>query len=250
MKKFLIIGGDSKLAKCFGRIFEEQSLRLSKRECDITSEKSLRKAISKFSGKYVLNCAAITNIEVCEQQPLECFKVNTFGVYLLNEICQENNKKLIHLSSNYAVSPMNNYGWSKYLSEKVVSKNFLVIRTSFYSNDFYIIKNLSEGKKTNVYENLTFNPISTVTLAKEIKANLSRKGVLNLFSSKKTSYLEFARLYCDIFGINKNLIRPARYKNEKIKRPRNSFIKSSKTINIRTDMIEFKKFCGSYNKRT
>ena len=250
MKKFLIIGGDSKLAKCFGRIFEEQSLRLSKKECDITSEKSLRKAISKLDGDYVLNCAAITDIEACEQKPLECFNVNTFGVYLLNKICLEKNKKLIHISSNYAVNPVNNYGWSKYLAEKVVSKNFLVIRTSFYSNDFYIIKNISAEKKTNVYKNLTFNPISIVTLAKGIKANLDKKGILNLFSSKKISYLEFARLYCDIFGINKNLIRPARYKNKKIKRPSNSFVKSSKTINIITDMVEFKKFCEAYNKRT
>lgn len=243
MKKILIIGGHSKLARCFQEIFRDECISLSKKQCDITSEKSLRKVISKFDGNYVLNSAAITDIDDCEKNPMKCFKVNTFGVFLLNKVCQENNKKLIHISSNYAVKPVNNYGWSKYLSEKIVSKKFLVVRTAFYSNDFYMIKNLSRRKKTNVYKKLTFNPVSISTLAKEIMLNVGKKGILNIFSSRKISYLEFAHLYCQAFKISKDLIAPIDQKSEEFKRPLHSFIKPDIKIDITNDLIEFKKFC-------
>ena len=244
MKKILIVGGRSNLAKHFQSMYPKQSISLGRAKCDITSEKSLRKAISKFDGNYVLNCAALTNIDDCEQKLLKCFNINTFGAYLLNKVCLEKGKKLIHISSNYALDPVNNYGWSKYLSEKVISRNFLIIRTSFYSKDLFIIKNILKGKKIKVYKNLYFNPISINRLAEEIQVNLGKKGVINLFSSRKISYLKFARLICETFGINKNLIHPVSYGNEnKTQRPINSFVEPDVNIDIKKDLLGFKKFC-------
>lgn len=243
MEKFLIVGGDSKLAKCFSRMHEKQSRALTKKECDITSEKYLRKAISKFQGKYVLNCAAITDLDKCEADPEECFAANTVGVFLLNKICREKNKKLIHISSDYASNPLNNYGWSKFLGEKVIDKKFLIIRTNFYHPAAFIVKNLLKGRKTKVFENMYFNPISINNLAKEIYRLRKRKGRLDLFTSKKISYLQFAYEFCRIFGIKKELIQPVNYKYKKgLRRPLSSFAKSNINLSIAKDLISFKKY--------
>lgn len=243
MEKFLIIGGKSKLAKCFEDIFDKQSIGLSKAQCDITSEESIRKSMAKFDFDYVLNCAAITDLDECEADPKKCFDVNTAGVYLLNKLCQEKDKKLIHISSDYALNPVNNYGWSKHLAEKVVSKNFLVIRTNFYHPAAFLVKNLLKGKKTKVFENMYFNPISINNLAKEIYRLRKRKGILNLFSSKKISYLQFVHEFCRTFGIKKELIQPMNYKYKKgLRRPLSSYVKSDINLSIEKDLISFKKY--------
>ncbi len=243
MEKFLIIGGNSKLAECFSRIYEKQSTRLSRRECDITSEKLLSRAISRFRGKYVLNCAALTNLDDCEKYPLKCFYINTFGVYLLNKICLRFKKKLIHISSDYAVSPVNNYGWSKYLSEKIVDKSFLLVRTNFYSSETFIVKNLLKKRKTKIYKNMYFNPIAINNLSKAIYSSRKKRGILNIFTSKKISYLQFAYLFCDMFGINKKLIKPINYVYKGgIRRPANSYAKPNIKLDIKEDLISFRKY--------
>lgn len=243
MKKFLIIGGNSKLARCFQEIYGREIIGLSKSQCDVTSEKSLREAISKFRGKYVLNCAAVTDIEECEKNPTKCFSVNVSGVYLLNRVCLELGKKLIHVSSDYALNPMNSYGWSKYLSEKIVDKNFLVVRTNFYNSETFMVKNLLKRKRTEIFKNMYFNPISINNLAKEIYRLRERKGVFNLFTSKKISYLQFANLFCQVFGLKEELVQPVSYEYKGgAKRPFISWVKPDMKLSIKQDLINFKKY--------
>lgn len=243
MKKILIVGGGSKLAKCFNEIYNEKSISLSREECDVTSEESIKKAVLSCDCKYVLNCAAMTDVVECEQKPLECFSINTTAVYLLNKVCLQYDRKLIHISSDYALKPVNNYGWSKYLSENVVDKKFLVIRTNFYNKETFIVKNLLEGKETNVYTDVYFNPISINKLANEIYSNMEKTGILNLFTSRKISYFKFAHIFCEVFGLNKELISPVVYKdNGKVNRPNNSYIKTDKNLDIKVDLTDFKKF--------
>ena len=141
-RKYLIIGGESRLAQCFFELYKKECWRLNKKECDITSLESVQKNIEKYPCRYVLNCAAITDIEKCEKDTELCFKVNVFGVFILNKICLQSGRKLIQLSSDYAVNPVNNYGWSKYLSEKFIHEKFLIIRTNFFDKSNFIVKNI------------------------------------------------------------------------------------------------------------
>ncbi len=242
-KKYLILGGESRLAQCFFKLYEKECWRLNKKECDITSLESVQKNIEKYPCRYVLNCAAITDIEKCEKDTELCFKVNVCGVFNLNKACWRLGKKLIHISSDYAINPVNNYGWSKYLSEKTIHKRFLMIRTNFYDRNNFIAKNILKGNKIEVYKDKFFNPISINGLAEKIYLNSKKAGILNIFTSNKLSYVKFANLFCEIFGLNKKLIRPVKYKNKiNIKRPTNSYVPSDFRIKIREDLINFKKY--------
>jgi dTDP-4-dehydrorhamnose reductase len=243
MNKFLIIGGNARLARCFQKIYKKQSIKLAKSECDITLEASIRKVFSKYKFNYILNCAAITDIENCEEKPESCFRVNTLGVYLLNKICKEHCKKMIHISSDYAKDPINAYAWSKFLSEKIVDPKFLVVRTNFYDEKTFIVKNLLEGRKINVYKNVFFNPVSVNELAKNIYNNRNKSGLLNIFTNKKISYLQFAHRFCEIFYIKKELTKSvACGREKKVARPENSYIKSDIGLSLKKDLINFKKY--------
>ena len=244
MAKILVSGGNSRLATCFKRFYPTQIALLTKAQCDITNKTQLKKVIKNFKAKYILNCAAETNIERCEKNPTSCFELNTLAVYQLDQMCSKYNRKLLHISSDYAIKPVNVYGWTKYLSEKLLSPKNLIIRTSFYSSDTYIINELLQEKPISTYKNVYFNPVSINRLVKEIYKNRSATGLINVFSSPRISKYQFALKVCKIFGINNKLVKAIKYANKSgfALRPLESFIKPDIKVSIDEDLVEFKEF--------
>jgi len=249
MKKFLILGGESTLAKYFLERYGKLSVPLNKKECNITNIKNLEEVIKKNNCKYVINCAAITDIQYSEINPEECFETNSIAVYQIGRLCDKYNKKLIHLSSDYALHPINVYGYSKLISEGVIdlTKN-LVIRTSFYSPKYFIIKSLFDSKKTKVYKNVFFNPVSVNRLINEIYNNRDKKGMLSIFSDKKISKYTFAIKIAKTFGLNRKLIHPINLINRpgQTPLPLNSYVKSDVKISIDKDLFLFKEISNVF----
>mgnify|MGYP001561565216 CR=1 FL=1 len=240
MASFLILGGDSRLGKCFKSLYPNECIPLSKKQCDITQAFLLDRIIKQTNCPYILNCAAITDTEECEKNPALCFAVNSFSVYALSKICLKYNKKLIHISSNAAVRPINMYGWSKFLSEKMTKPSGLVIRTDFYDEKTYIVKNLMAQNAIVAYSNVYFNPISINYLVHQIYIQKDRTGIINIFTNEKISFYEFAGKFCDIFSLDKS-----RLVKDHTPRPLNLFVKSTIKRGIARDLIDFKKFMNS-----
>jgi len=237
MKQFLILGGESRLARCFTSLYLNECITFNKTECNITNQSLLDRIIKQTPCRYILNCAAVTDIEVCERNPKLCFSVNAIAVYSLHKICLKYRKKLIQISSNAAVIPFNIYGWSKFLSEKMIKPQALIVRTDFYDRNTYIVKNLMRQNPINAYTNVYFNPVSVNRLAYQIYTNKDRSGTINIFTTEKITYYKFAQEFCDVFALNKTrLVMGTRVK------PLNLFVKSSINRNINQDLIDFKQY--------
>lgn len=240
MNRFLILGGDSTLAKAFCAVYKDSTIKLSKGKFDVTNTRDLEKVIKNTDAKYVINCAALTDIEYCEDNPKRCFEVNSIAVANISRICTKYNKKFIHISSDYAVMGKNIYGYSKLISEKLVDlKNDLIIRTSFFSLDYCLIKNLLKNEKVTAYKNMFFNPVSITRLVQEIYMNKNKCGILNIFSSKKISKYDFAKRVAKTYKIDRKLIKPVNYKAGKVTLPLNSFVKSNINIDLNRDLKLF-----------
>ncbi len=247
MEDFLVLGGESTLAKYFIQTYRERCVALSKKQCDITNIKVLEKVIKSSGARYIVNCAAITDIEYAEKNPEKCFDVNSIAVGNLDNFSQKFNKKLIHLSSDYAVNPINVYGYSKMMSEMLINKSKnLIIRTSFYSDRYYIIKSLVSGNVTNAYKNAFFNPVSINRLVWEICKNKDKRGILNIFTEKKISKYSFAINAAKIFNIDRKLIQPVNLVNTdgRVNLPLNSFVAPDVKIQLDGDLLSFKKHFG------
>lgn len=84
---------------------------------------------------YVIHTAALKHINACELNPQEALKTNITGTQNVIEVCSENNvKKVICLSTDKGVEPINFYGCTKLCAEKlVINQSFLPGRcdTSF-----------------------------------------------------------------------------------------------------------------------
>ena len=94
MKK--LIFGKGKVSNI---IKKENDIELSRNECDITDYQKVYAMISSCGADIVLNCAAKTNLEYCEENKNEAFESNVLGVLNLIKVCKLLNKKLVHVSS-------------------------------------------------------------------------------------------------------------------------------------------------------
>jgi len=69
---------------------------------------------------YIVHAAALKQVDTAEYNPFEYIKTNVFGAQNITECALENNvKKVIFLSTDKAVSPINLYGASKLCADKI-----------------------------------------------------------------------------------------------------------------------------------
>ncbi len=196
----------------------------------------------------VVNTISNSNPCYCEENQKETFEVNVEFVKEIFELSNKNHFRLIQFSSDYVFegkkgkytekdkpNPINYYGYSKYMAEKIVLKNSLntVIRTSQvfgknHNDRFFnfVIKNLRDGKKMYVYNDIFLSPTFIddliIALFKIIRKSLT--GIFHVSGPECISKYEFAKYIAKVLEFDENLINPISiFKSEhKIKYPSNT----------------------------
>ena len=90
----------------------------------------------KFATKnvdYIFHMAALKHVPICEDQPQEAIKTNIHGTTnIVNAAIENRVTKVIDVSTDKAVEPLNLYGMSKAVGEKlIIQANDLTDRTKF-----------------------------------------------------------------------------------------------------------------------
>jgi len=82
---------------------------------------------------YIFHLAALKHVPVCEEQPQEAIKTNIIGTAtLINAAIANGVKKVVDVSTDKAVDPINLYGMTKAVGEKlIIQANKLMGNTKF-----------------------------------------------------------------------------------------------------------------------
>lgn len=112
---------------------------------DITNPQSVEQVLTSVRPDVIINCAAMTLVDQCEQQREACWKANVTAVENLVGICEKINAHIVHVSTDFIFdgshgpldemaepSPINYYGESKLAGEKVIMKSkapWCILRT-------------------------------------------------------------------------------------------------------------------------
>lgn len=93
---------------------------------DVRDANRLKKAMNDVD--YVIHAAALKHVPIAEYNPMECIKTNIDGAQNVIDAAIENRvKKVIALSTDKAANPVNLYGATKLVSDKLfVAANNLV----------------------------------------------------------------------------------------------------------------------------
>lgn len=179
----------------------------------------------------IVNTVALTNVDECENNPLNAYKLNTKVVENISECIGNNNEiSFIHIStdmvydgigenSEIEAKPQNYYALTKYCAEKeVILCGGTVLRTNFFgkfskvknkiSYSDWILTSVKERKDIKFISDVYFSPLHLKTLVKMIYEVIKKPipGIYNLGSNAGFSKSEFARKVCEIFKLNSEYV--------------------------------------------
>jgi perosamine synthetase len=204
-------------------------------------DKLIKYKIKKIAPDIILNCAAHTNLDLCERRPDITSFVNILLPTKLSEICKELSIKFVHISTDhlynqikkfknekFPLSKINNYGEQKIKAENGIIKknsNSLIIRTNFFShspnpNHFVnkIIDSIINYKKISLFDDYFFTPIYSKYLSKIISYLIDNnlEGIFNIVSDERISKYDFGKLFLKSLNIKKNSFIVSSIKNAKL----------------------------------
>ena len=127
-------------------------------DLDITDETAVAQIITEQNPNVVINTAAMTNVDLCEEEKSECDDLNVNAVQYLADACEKIEAHLIHISTDFIFdgengpykeedepNPLSYYGLSKLKSEQLLQDHtvkWTILRTIIV---FGVGENLSKG---------------------------------------------------------------------------------------------------------
>lgn len=192
---------------------------LAREESDITNIVLLENIFKKYKPKYVVNCAAYTQVDLAEDFKEEAFEINVSGTKNIAELCKDYSATLIHISTDFVFegekatlknekslcNPINYYGLSKLLGEKEIEKilkEYFIIRTSWlyseFGNNFVktMLRLAKEREELNIINDQIGSPTYAIDLAKFLITIIKQKsrnfGVYHYSNEGVCSWYDFA----------------------------------------------------------
>lgn len=270
--KILIIGAKGMLGQALAKEFAGADLGLwDKEEIDITDFLNSKAKIQNLKPHAIINCAAYTDVDGCEDNPEAAFKVNAEAVKNLASIAGDLGAVLVQYSTAYVfdgrdpkgydedskTSPLSVYGRSKLEGERAAAK----------AKKYYILRldrlfgRPGGGKKSFVDKMLELAesktrldiigdefgcPTYAPDLAKVTRSILDLNqpyGIYHAANSGSCSWYEWAREIFKIAGIDVEL-KPSRSADliRKAKRPKFGVLNNSKLPPLRAWQEALKEF--------
>jgi len=203
-------------------------------QLDITNRSDVKSLISSFQPDVVINAAAATNVDWCESNREEAWKVNVTAVENLADASRKVNAKLIHVSTDYIFdgkngpydetakpNPLGYYGKTKLASENAIRSAAIqhaIVRTIvLYGSGIgvkanfalWILNSLKAGKQITVVDDQLGNPTFVGDLAIAIIKvfELNREGIFHVGGADQLSRYDFAVQTAEVFGLDASLIK-------------------------------------------
>lgn len=261
-KKILVTGCNGllgqKLLQTFGHDFEVWGVGLQARprlktgafryaSCDIAQRKEVKKLVGAVKPHFIVNAAAYTNVDGCEDDRETCWKANATGPENLAYLAQLKGCHIIHFSTDYVFdgedgpyteeskpNPLGYYAKAKLAGENAVRASdaaSTIVRTMvLYGTGVEVKKNfalwlvekLSRGERIRVVDDQFGHPTLADDLAVALRkiVELGRTGLYHIVGPTYIDRYHFALKLAEIFGFDPGLIEPIKTADLSQKAPR------------------------------
>ncbi len=197
MKRLLVTGCNGQLGRAVNEmyknrrdielvntdVFEGEGIR----SMDISDIDNVLKVVNEVKPYAIINCAAHTNVDGCEKDVDNAYKINAIGPRNLSIASKAEGAKLVHISTDYIFegngtrpyiefdlpNPQGVYGKTKLEGEKFVKQftdKFFIIRTAWlYGDGKNFVRTMLRLSETNdevrVVDDQIGSPTSAAVLA-------------------------------------------------------------------------------------
>ncbi len=218
--KILITGGNGMLGRTLAKTLAEHEIAIADLpNCDITDQASLDKIMQAQQPDLIIHCAAMTQVDACEEKPDQAFKINETGSENVAKSAAKYNARLIAISTDYVfdgdatapyqedhpTNPKTVYGKSKLAGERKIQEfcpNHLILRIAWLYGPggpsfLHTMLKLADGTRPQlkVVNDQSGNPTSTFAVANHIRLLLDHPGItgiMHLTCEGTATWFEFA----------------------------------------------------------
>ena len=225
MKKILVTGCNGQLGRAIRKEYAASDVEFINTDVvegegvvslDITDVDAVLKLVRAEKPDVIINCAAHTNVDKCEEQWDLAYKINAIGPRNLSIAATEADAKMIHVSTDYvfegngtrpytefdAPNPVSAYGKTKLEGENFVkefAKKHFILRTAWlYGDGKNFVKTMlalaENHDELNVVCDQVGTPTSAVELAKMIHylEGTENYGTFHATCEGDTNWADFA----------------------------------------------------------
>lgn len=182
---------------------------------DITDKEAVKVYIDKTKPDIIINCAAMTAVDLCETEENKAYRINALGPKNLAMAADAIDAKLVHISTDYvfdghgmipytedaSTHPISAYGRTKLAGDEFVKgycKKTFILRTAWVygagKNFVKTMLRLADNNKIRVVSDQYGSPTSSLELARVIVYLMKTEsyGVYHTTCEGSTSWYEFA----------------------------------------------------------
>lgn len=220
---------------------------------DVTNAQQVKEIVLSFSPTHIINSAAMTNVDACEEEVGKCYAINTDSVQYLLENAIQVKAHLIQISTDFIfdgekrlyreedpANPLGEYGKSKWEAEKLLRASkyplITILRTSVLfglgenlnkSNIFsWALEQLRAEKSINIVDDQYRTPTLVDDLANAcfLVVNSGKTGVFNIAGEELASMYYFIRQVAQYLRVDEGLVQAISTKtlNQRAPRPQSS----------------------------
>ena len=225
MKKILVTGCNGQLGRAIRQEYKGEDVSFINTDVaegegivalDITDVNAVLTLVRAERPDVIINCAAHTNVDACEQQWDAAYRINAIGPRNLSIAAREVGAKMIHVSTDYvfegngtkpytefdAPNPVSAYGKTKLEGEKFVKEfapKYFILRTAWlYGEGKNFVKTMlklaENHDEVSVVCDQLGSPTSAVELAKMIHylEQTENYGLFHATCEGDTNWADFA----------------------------------------------------------
>jgi dTDP-4-dehydrorhamnose reductase len=226
-------------------------------QIDLTNENSLVNLFNQTQPEAVIHCAAAANPNYCEDHADETFTINVRANEFLATLCRERDTPLVFTSTDLVFdgrsapytetdppNPINIYGEQKALAEERI-RHFhpqaTICRMALMyglhpTNDTsfaQLLNDLVNGKSVTLFTDEIRSNLSFTEAARALLIMLNHPGeIVHIGAELGMSRYDFGLITANVFGLNRNLILPAKQADVQMpaKRPADLTFNTEKQI--------------------
>lgn len=152
VKKIIVTGCNGQLGRAINKIYQDSTVyecvNTDVGELDITNVESVDRFVADVKPYAIINCAAHTNVNGCETDVDNAYRINAVGPRNLSIAASRYHAKLMHISTDYVFdgqasspytefdvpNPQAVYGKTKLAGEQFVrefAREYFIIRTAW-----------------------------------------------------------------------------------------------------------------------
>ena len=231
--RVLLTGAGGQLGLELSEILPDRGhevVALDRQGLDVADPDAVEGAFEKCSPELVVNAAAYTNVDGCEEATDLAYSVNALGPRNLAQACERRGCELLHVSTNYVFdgrgerpyepfappNPISAYGRTKLAGEELVTRltnRWYVVRSAgVYGRGHNFVRTMlrvaEERDSLKVKDDEFISPTYARDLAKGIAGIVEdgRYGLYHLTNAGSCSWYEFTREIFRLAGVETEVV--------------------------------------------